>query len=215
MLTPLDIYKKKLQGVHIILRAIPVNGRGVEELAQIATEVGASVIQLREKHMPMDELLPIAKKLRKICEDITFIVNDRADLAKIIEADGVHLGEDDLPIQYAREILGEKALIGISMGSVEEAIIAEQKGADYIGFGHMYPTTSKIKTTPPKSLQELSDVCAAVTVPVIAIGGITVNNSGEVLRCGIQGIAVISTFSNAENPRSVLHKLLNSITLQR
>lgn len=210
---PLDHYKKQLHGIHVLLSASPVNGLSSEELARIAVEASASVVQLREKAMPMDELLPIAKKIRKICEDNTFIVNDRVDLAKIIEADGVHLGQDDLPIKNAREILGENAIIGISTGSVHEAIIAEQKGANYIGFGHMYPTASKIKLTPPKSLQELESICSAVSIPVIAIGGITVDNSVDILKCSIGGIALLSAFSNAHDPASVLRRLVQSFTL--
>jgi thiamine-phosphate pyrophosphorylase len=212
---PLDHYKKDTRGVHILLRASPVNGRSAEEFAQIAVEWGASVVQLREKEMPMDELLPIAKKMRAICRDITFIVNDRTDLAKIIEADGVHLGQDDLPINYAREILGEKVIIGISCGSLQEALIAEKEGANYVGFGHMYPTTSKKKFMPPKSLQELEKVCAAVSIPVVAIGGITVNNLPPLLTCGIEGIAVISAFSHADYPRSVLQEFTKSFISQQ
>src|SRR5438105_53849 len=109
--------KKNVNGIHILLSGTSVNERSAEDLARIAVSSGASVVQLREKEMPMDELLPIAKKMREICRDITFIINDRADLAKIIEADGVHLGQDDLPIEYAREILGDNSLIGISCGS--------------------------------------------------------------------------------------------------
>src|SRR5438105_615961 len=97
--------KKNIRGIHILLGASPVNGRSAEELARIAVEGGASVIQLREKVMAMDYLLPIAKNMRTICRDITFIVNDHVDLAKIIEADGVHLGQGDLPGEYVREIL--------------------------------------------------------------------------------------------------------------
>jgi thiamine-phosphate pyrophosphorylase len=204
---PLDHYKRDTWGIHILLGASPVNGYSAKELAQIAVDGGASVIQLREKEMPMDELLPIAKKIRAICHDITFIINDRADIAKIIEADGVHLGQDDLPIRYAREILGDDAIIGVSTGSINEALTAEREGANYIGFGHMYPTLSKIKSTLPKSLQELENVCSAVSIPVIAIGGITPYNVPSLLTCGIEGIAVISAFSEADDPRIVLQEL--------
>lgn len=208
----LDYYKKETRGVHILLSASPVNGRSAEELAKLAVDGGASVVQLREKQMAMDKLLPIAKKLRKICQDITFIINDRADLAKIIEADGVHLGQDDLPIRYAREILGVNTIIGISTGSIIEALGAERQGANYIGFGHMYPTYSKLKSTPPKSVQELEDVCSAVSIPVIAIGGITIKNSVEIIKCDIGGIAVIRAFSKADDPQFILSQFVKSFT---
>jgi thiamine-phosphate pyrophosphorylase len=201
--------KKNIRGIHVLLSAYPVNGRSAEELARIAVDGGASVIQLREKEMPMDDLLPIAKRMREICRGISFIVNDRADLAKIIESDGVQLGQDDLPINYARDILGEKAIIGISCGSADEATQAENDGADYIGFGHIYPTSSKIKSTPPKSLTELTMICSVVKIPVIAIGGITVMNGASVAECNIGGIAVLSAFSQAGNPKEVISSLLN------
>src|SRR5436305_1152763 len=153
---------KKLKGIHILLSGKGTSKYSPFDLAQIAAEHGATVVQLREKDMPVGELLPIAKKMRAVCRDITFIVNDRADLAKIIEADGVHLGQDDLPIEYAREILGNDSLIGISCGSLPEAQEAERRGADYIGFGHLFPTNSKIKSSGPKTMQELEDVCNAL-----------------------------------------------------
>jgi thiamine-phosphate pyrophosphorylase len=198
--------KTNVLGIHILLSALSVNGRSPGELAQIAVDGGASVIQLREKEMPMDELLPIAKRIRNICRDITFIVNDRADLAKIVEADGMHLGQEDLPIDYARDLLGEKSIIGISCGSVDQAIEAEKKYADYIGFGHMYPTSSKIKSSPPKSLKELEAVCTSIKIPVIAIGGITVDNTASLYKRGASGIAVLSSFSQSQNPKSVIER---------
>lgn len=201
--------KKNIRGIHILLSASAVNGHSVEELARIAVEGGASVVQLREKVMPIDELLPIAKRMRVICRDITFIVNDRVDLAYIVEADGVHLGQDDLPIEYAREIFGEQCIIGISCGSLQEAEQAEREGADYIGFGHIYPTSSKIKHTPPKSLEELEKLCSAVSIPVIAIGGITLGNISPVIQCHVGGVAILSAFSQAEDPRHTIHTLEN------
>lgn len=198
--------EKKIGGIHILLGASSVGKFSAEDLARIAVDGGASVVQLREKHLPMGELLPIAKRIRAICRDIAFIVNDRADLALILEADGVHVGQDDLPINYARELLGAKSIIGISCGSLEEAISAQESGANYIGFGHMYPTTSKIKTMPPKSLELLKEVCISLSIPAIAIGGITADNQKPVLDCGVAGLAIISAFSEAVDPREEIQK---------
>jgi len=184
-----------------------VNGRSAEELARIAVDGRASVIQLREKQMPMDELLPIARKIRHICQDITFIVNDRVDLAKITDADGVHLGQDDIPIHYARELLGDSSIIGISCGLVEEAKQAEFDGADYIGFGHMYPTSSKVKNSNPKTIEELREVCSSVKIPVIAIGGITADRARSIAKYPIGGVAIFSAFSNAQDPLSLIKSM--------
>jgi thiamine-phosphate pyrophosphorylase len=207
--------KKNIRGIHILLGGSSVNGHSAEDLARIAVEGGASVVQLREKHLPMDVLLPIAKRIRTICRDITFIVNDRADLALILEADGVHLGQDDLPIKYARELLTEKSIIGISCGSLEEALSAQKGGADYIGFGHLFPTSSKIKPAPPRSLEELKEVCSVISIPVIAIGGITLNNQKSVLDCGAAGLAIISAFTEAEDPREGIQKFVKNFTARQ
>src|SRR5260221_12310219 len=109
--------KKNIRGIHILLSARPAGKFIAEDLARIATESGATVVQWREKQMHRNEIIPIAKKIRTICRDITFIINDDPHLAKIVDADGVHLGQDDMPIIYVKEILREQSLIGISCGS--------------------------------------------------------------------------------------------------
>ena len=199
--------KKNVRGIHILLSAANTGYYTPFDLAEIAARGGASVVQLREKEMPMNELLPIAKRMREICRDITFIVNDHVDLAKIIEADGVHLGQDDMPVRSAKKILGEQAISGVSCGNIEEAKQAEVEGADYIGFGHMFPTSSKIKTTPQRTLKELEEVCSSLNVPVIAIGGITIKSAVQVVEAGTGGIAILSAFSGATNPEEMLRSL--------
>ncbi|MDP4220946.1 MAG: thiamine phosphate synthase [Bacteroidota bacterium] len=207
--------RKEIRGIHVLLGASAIGKYSVEDLAEIAVRGGAAAIQLREKIMPMDEVLPIAKRIREICNDILFIVNDRADLALLSGADGVHLGQEDLPIVYAREILGEKSVIGISCGSVEEAIRAEKEGAAYIGFGHMYPTSSKIKITNPRTVEELALVCSNVPLPVIAIGGITPENSEPLLELPVGGLAILSAFSQAEDPEKVIATLTRRFTARQ
>ncbi|MEI8134828.1 MAG: thiamine phosphate synthase [bacterium] len=202
--------KKNIRGVHVLLGASAVLARSVEDLAVLAIRGGASVIQLREKNMAMDQFIPVAKRVRAICREITFIINDRVDVAKIVHADGVHLGQDDLPIASAMAILGEDAIIGMSCGSVNEAIEAEKSGASYIGFGHMYPTNSKVKATPPKSLIELSAACSSVSIPVIAIGGINLLNVEPLFSCGVSGVAILSAFSQAQNPEQVLYDFVRN-----
>jgi thiamine-phosphate pyrophosphorylase len=203
---------KKTGGIHVLLSANDTGKYKVIDLARIAVEGGANAVQLREKHMTMDELLPIAKNMRSICRDVHFIINDRVDLAKIVEADGVHLGQDDLPIEYARDLLGENSIIGISCGSIDEARYAQDGSADYIGFGHMYPTVSKLKSTPAKSFSELEAVCSSVSIPVIAIGGISIENIKPLLQYKIGGIAVIRAFSNSENPQEVIKQFRTALT---
>ncbi len=181
------------------------------ELVRIAEAEGASVIQLRAKFRSVNEILPIADALRKIIQRAIFIINDRADIAHATGADGVHLGQDDLPIKEAQKLLGSNAIIGISTSNVEQAFEAERAGANYIGFGHMFPTRSKEKTSQPRSVDELREVIAAVTIPVIAIGGITTSNVEEILCPGLAGIAVISAVSDAENPTAVIRQFVRKL----
>jgi thiamine-phosphate pyrophosphorylase len=119
----------------------------------------------------------------------------------------VHLGRADASISEVRAVLGADTIIGASTGSVGDALAANRAGADYVGFGHIFPTTSKAKSTPPVGLEGLVDLCSHVTVPVIAIGGITADSAGEVIRAGAWGIAVIATVCTADDPRAATARL--------
>jgi thiamine-phosphate pyrophosphorylase len=139
-----------------------------------------------------------------------FIVNDHADIAKAVDADGVHLGQDDLPVEYGRKVLGEGKLIGISTHSVEQAREAEAAGADYIGFGPLFPTTTK-DAGPHQGVENLRSLRNAVTLPVLAIGGITPDNLAEVMQAGADGVAVISAVLSAPDPGAVARDLIKRI----
>ncbi len=198
-----------LQGLHVI-----VGGDKIDrtlELARIADSEGASVIQLREKSRSDREIFEIAIGLRKIIHRAVFVINDRADIAKASGADGVHLGQDDLPIESARNLLGTNCIIGVSTSNIEQALEAEQKGAHYLGFGHMFPTRSKEKPSQPKSRDELRSVIASVSIPVIAIGGITTLNMEDIICPGLGGIAVISAVSEADNPAAVIRQFVRML----
>jgi thiamine-phosphate pyrophosphorylase len=186
---------RDLSGLHVI-----VGGERAVELAALADRLGASVIQLREKEKPVGDVLHIADKIRHVVKRAAFIINDRADIALAAQADGVHLGQDDLPIEFARQLLGPDAIIGVSCGSLPEALEAQAAGANYIGFGHIYPTASKEKTSAPKSLEELSEVAAVLSIPLIAIGGITPLNAAPLLQAGASGIAVIGAIQHSDDP---------------
>lgn len=194
---------RELSGLHLI-----VGGDRALEIARIGDELGVAAIQLREKEKPVSHILRLADELRAVIKQAAFIINDRPDIAKAAGADGVHLGQDDLPIPVAREMLGARAIIGVSTGSVEQAVEAHTAGANYLGFGHMYPTASKRKETPPRSLDELKAVVSAVNIPVIAIGGITTENAAPLLAAGASGIAVIGAISNADDPERIIRNLL-------
>jgi len=154
---------------------------------------GVTVIQLREKTLPLRSFLKIALLMRKIIRPpVLFIVNDRVDIALASRADGVHIGQEDIPLPVAREILGEDKIIGMSTHSVKQAQQAEKEGADYIAVGPIFSTFSKPEAGPSKGPEIISQIKEKVEIPVIAIGGINPGNVEKVLRAGADGIAVIS-----------------------
>lgn len=174
------------------------------QLAALAAEGGADMIQIRDKHIDDAALTAIAREIMAACAPggVTVIVNDRAAVARDAGAHGVHLGRDDATIARARELLGPGALIGGTAGTLEAALEAEDAGADYIGFGHIFPTTSKDKPGPSVGLDTLERVCARLTIPVLAIGGITADTARSCIDAGARGVAVIAAVCSAPDPRA-------------
>ena len=197
---------KRLPGLHVLLGGMDPDR--LCELARIAEEEGAAVVQLREKAISTDEILKRGEALRNILHRTTFIVNDHVDIARSVRADVVHLGQGDMPVMQARKLLGPDAIVGVSTSNLEEAFEAERLGANYIGFGHMFPTRSKEKHSVPKTTEELSAIIAAVSIPVIAIGGITEWILNDILVPGLGGIAVISAVSESKNPRLTIRNFV-------
>jgi len=180
-----------------------------EQLAALACEGGADVIQMRDKQMSRADFLATARRVQEVCRHYgaRFIVNDRVVVAEEIGADGVHLGRNDMSLSDARAILGPDRTIGATAGTVGAAIEAEWEGADYVGFGHVFATGSKLKATPPVGLEELGRACGELEIPVIAIGGITAETAADVMRAGARGIAVIAAVCAAEDPRAAAARL--------
>ncbi len=183
------------------------------ELTKMAIKGGADTIQFRQKTGATRKMIEICREMKRLCEDadVTFIVNDRVDVAIACEADGVHLGQEDFPIPLARKLLGENRIIGGSAVTLEEAQECFSEGADYIGFGPVYPTTSKDDAGPVTGIALLEEVVKTVPVPIIAIGGVTVENTPEVIRAGAQGIAVISAVCCQENPEQAARELFQAL----
>ncbi len=172
------------------------------ELAKLVIAGGADTIQFRQKEGPTGELIRVAGQMQALCKraGTTFIVNDRVDVAIASQADGVHLGQDDFPISLARKILGEKAIIGGSAGSLEEARTCLREGVDYIGVGPVYPTFSKADAGPAAGLELLMQIVTTIPLPIIAIGGIMAGNAAPVIETGVHGIAVISAVCCENDP---------------
>lgn len=180
-----------------------------EQLAELACAGGANVIQLRDKELPDEEFTRIAERVLGICRahGVQLIINDRVEVARVVGADGVHVGRDDTRVQDARVVLGTWAVIGTSATNDDEARVAHRAGADYIGVGHVFATTSKTKPGAPIGLEMLERACRNVSRPVIAIGGINAENAGDVMRVGAHGIAVIAAVCAADDPRTAAKRL--------
>ncbi len=189
------------QPVHlcVITDATLVFGRDHVAVAEAALTGGADMIQLRDKMPDLRRLLPQACRIRAACQahGALFIVNDRLDLALAVGADGVHLGQDDLPAAAARRLLGAHLILGVSTHDLVQAGAAVAAGADYIGFGPMFGTRTKDTGYAPRGTSMLREVREAVRVPIVAIGGITLENVGEVIAAGADAAAVISAVAGA------------------
>ena len=170
-----------------------LNGRTLHEVVKEILDGGATFIQLREKNLDEAAFLEEAKDLQALCKEygVPFVVNDNVDIAIAMNADGVHVGQSDMEAGNVREKLGPDIIIGVSAQTVEQAVLAEQRGADYLGVGVVFPTGSKDDAN-EISMETLKAICEAVSIPVIAIGGITQQNVSELGGSGICGIAVIS-----------------------
>ena len=183
------------------------------ELAELAIEGGADTVQFRQKQGTTRELIAIAQSMQAICKqhNVPLIVNDRADIALAIGATGAHFGQDDMPVSIGRRILPTETIIGASARTEEKVLEAITEGADYIGFGPIYGTTSKPDAEMAKGLERLRRMCDIAACPVIAIGGITVQTTGDVIRAGAHGIAVISAVCAHPEPTIATQALLNEI----
>jgi thiamine-phosphate diphosphorylase len=187
----------------------PTGGHQPLALARILVDEGARILQLRLKEFGAGEFLALARQITSLCHErgALLIVNDRADIAKLADADGVHVGQEDLPLDAARSLMGPDKIVGLSTHSVEQARAAEEGGADYIGFGAIYSGGSK-NVKHAQGLERLRAVRAAVKIPIVAIGGITEATIGEVLAAGADAAAIISDVAYARDPRAKIRALL-------
>ena len=201
---------KRIGRFHVITDIVLQTCHSHVQLAALAIAGGADTIQLREKSGSTRQMISAAEQMQALCRNagVTFIVNDRVDVAIASGADGVHLGQDDFPIPLARKLLGEKAIIGGSAGTMEEARRCLMEGADYIGFGPVYPTASKADAAPAGGLDLLRQVVETIPLPIVAIGGITPANAPLVMKAGAHAIAVISAVCCQQDPTEAAKALI-------
>ena len=194
---------KKVGRFHVLTDTVLQCRLSHLELTELAIAGGADLIQFRQKAGATREMIRVAEQMQALCKKagVTFVVNDRVDVAIASRADGVHLGQDDFPIALARKLLGPEAIIGGSAGSLDEARTCLLEGADYIGFGPVYATASKEDAGPAAGLGLLKQIVEAIPLPVVAIGGVGRENIPMVMKTGAHGIAVISAVCCQDDPR--------------
>jgi len=205
----------QIKGLYAIIDNLLRPSVSDTEIAEKILAGGAKILQLRGKGLSSKELLRQAREIRVLARKAgaLFIVNDRADIALLSDADGVHLGQDDLPIAEARKILGKDRVIGISTHNIEQAIKAEYEGADYIGFGPIFETKTKADAEEAKGLQALREVKKSVNIPVVAIGGIILENVVDVISAGPDAVAVISAIVKADDIEETTRRFLEAFKI--
>ena len=184
-------------------------GRSLVKVVRAAIAGGASVVQLRDKAAGTREMIALGRTLREVTREcrVPLIVNDRVDVALAVDADGVHVGREDMPAGVARALIGDGRLLGVSAETVDEARAAERNGADYLGVGDVFGTASKPDTGTPVGPTRIAEIVQAVAIPVVGIGGITLSNARQVIEAGAAGIAVISAVVAADNPEGAARSL--------
>ena len=171
---------------------------------------GVTVVQIREKTADTLDFYNLALQVKEITKkyDIPLIINDRVDVALAIDADGVHVGQSDMPCNITRKLIGPDKILGVSAATIDEAKKAEIDGADYIGTGAVFPTKTK-DDAPSVTKQELKEIVESINIPVVAIGGITLDNANQLTDTGIAGLSVVSAIMSSENPKKSSEQLLN------
>lgn len=199
-------------GLYVITASVPELGRDHYDVAAAAIEGGASVIQLRVKRRQMGEVLKMANAIHDLTRKagIPLIINDHVGIAMAAKAEGLHIGPDDIPVAAARRMLGADAFIGVSARKHDEAVRAEKGGASYIGVGAIYGTPTK-PAQQPVGPARIAKIKAVISIPVVAIGGITANNLAPCIEAGADGVAVISAVATAEDMVSATKALRRAL----
>ncbi|NUB90373.1 thiamine phosphate synthase [Haloterrigena sp. SYSU A558-1] len=202
-------------GTYLVTQQSISGDRSTVDVVRAAIAGGVDVVQLREKDTDARWRYELGLELRELTAeaDVDLIVNDRVDVAEAIDADGVHVGQSDLPVAVARELLGPEAIVGCSTATVEEALEAEAAGADYLGVGTVYGTTSKDVDRYKNGVgpERIAEIVDAVSIPVVGIGGVTADNAAPVVEAGATGVAVISEITAADDPRAATAALADVV----
>lgn len=199
---------KKAMALYAVTDSTWLGKRQLEEVVEETIEAGATFIQFREKKLSSNDFITLAKKIKNVTDEkqIPFVINDEVEIAKLIDADGVHIGQNDKNLLEARKILGKDKIIGVSAHSVEEALKAEKNGADYLGVGSVFVTATK-KDASAISFETVREICKSVAIPVVVIGGIQKDNILDLKGLGMDGVAVISAIFAQEDIKHATKEL--------
>ena len=170
------------------------------EKIETACRSGVTIVQLREKNLTTNQYYQLAKQVKEITDayQVPLIIDDRLDVCLAVDAAGLHIGDDELPVSVARKVLGPEKILGVTAKTVKRALEAEESGADYLGTGAIFPTTTK-ENAPITLISTLNDICQRVSIPVVAIGGLTSENIDQLIGTGIAGVAVVRDLMQAED----------------
>lgn len=190
-----------------------LNGRSLEDVVEQSLMGGVDIIQLREKNLDFNSFLESAIKIKKLTEkyNVPLIINDNIEVCRQSNADGVHIGQGDTPLSKARKVLGKDKIIGVTAKTIQQALEAQLNGADYLGVGAMFGSTTK-KDAIPLTFQQLADIRKSVTIPIVAIGGINANNIDKFANTNVDGIAVVSAIYGQTDIKSATENLLAKIS---
>lgn len=199
--------------VDLSLYLVTDNSDDVEKFLSTIEEAikgGVTVVQIREKTADTLDFYNLALKVKEITTkyNVPLIINDRVDIALAIDADGVHVGQSDMPCDVTRKLIGPDKILGVSAATIPEAEKAERDGADYIGTGAVFPTATK-DDAPKVTKDELKEIVESISIPVVAIGGINLDNAKELTDTGIAGLSVVSAIMSSDNPKKSSEELLN------
>ncbi|KPJ67837.1 MAG: thiamine-phosphate pyrophosphorylase [Coxiella sp. DG_40] len=200
--------------LYLIVDQLNCHQCDIETVVTEAIKGGVDAVQLREKNASTQEIIELGKKLQVLLykHNVPLIINDRVDIAMALNANGVHLGQKDMPYHSARKLLGNKKIIGISVSNSEQAHKAQQWDVNYLGIGPVFETSTKLDTSPVIGIEGLRRICSISKHPIIAIGGINVTNAHSVLSAGATGIATVSAICGANNPMLVSKQLFEIVS---
>lgn len=203
--------------VYLVTDRELARGRTTLEIAGAAIRGGVSCIQLREKMCSTREFIDESLAIRSLLarHGIPLIINDRVDVALAVKADGIHLGQKDMPCRMARQIIPESMIVGISVESLDDAIAAQKDGADYLGVSPIYPTPTKTDTAQALGLEGLRSIRSEVDLPLVGIGGLNADNAAAVIYNGADGVAVVSAIVAADDPEAATRDLIEIVRLAK